>query len=190
VPRKSRFRAHSVVSASSCHSRARERVIRRNIGRSAEPPRKFPSRLSAVFGIVIEAEIRVFQQYLRIAVVRRFGFALPAIWQEANRPPSIARPVWRTHATSPTGDHGRSLADPIVAKSSSTVKSRTTSMLHLRTNGTPPCLIEDERIRYADAQRAWRRPLGLGIAGPPAESVVSKSINDIEYARSEPRPGR
>ena len=60
VPRKSRFRAHRVVSTSSCHSRAQERVVRRNIGRSAELPRKFPSRLSAVFGIVIEAEIEFF----------------------------------------------------------------------------------------------------------------------------------
>src|SRR5260221_7879691 len=63
VPRKSRFRAHRVVSTSSCHNRAKESVVRRKIGRSAEPLRKFPSRLSAVFGIVIEAEIRVFQQY-------------------------------------------------------------------------------------------------------------------------------
>jgi hypothetical protein len=114
---------------------------------------------------VIDAEIRVFQQYLRIAVVRRLGFALPAIRQDANRPPSIARPVWRTHATSPTGDHGRSLADPIVAKSSATLRSRSSPMLHLRTNGTPPCLNEDERTLYADAQIAWRRPLGLGDRG-------------------------
>ena len=74
VRRKSRFRAHSVVYDGSCHSKAYERVVRSKTGRSAEPPRKFPSRLPAVFGIVIEAEIRVFQQYRRIAVVHAVVF--------------------------------------------------------------------------------------------------------------------
>ena len=49
VPRKSRIRAHSVVYKGSCHSKAYERVVRGKIGRSAEPLRKFPWRLPAVF---------------------------------------------------------------------------------------------------------------------------------------------
>ncbi len=36
-------------------------------------------------------------------------------------------------------------------------------MLHLR------ALSEDERILYADAQIAWRRPLGLGDRGAAYE---------------------
>jgi hypothetical protein len=47
--RKSRIRAHSVVYASRCHSKAYERVARSKAGRSAEPLRKFPLRLPAVF---------------------------------------------------------------------------------------------------------------------------------------------
>src|ERR1700689_2080738 len=61
VPRKSGFRARSVVSTSSCHSRALERVVRGKIGHSAERLRNLLLGLPAVFGIVIEAEIRVFQ---------------------------------------------------------------------------------------------------------------------------------
>ena len=45
---KSRFRAHSVVYASRCHSKAYERVAHSKTGRSAEALRKFPSRLPAV----------------------------------------------------------------------------------------------------------------------------------------------
>jgi hypothetical protein len=32
-------------------------------------------------------------------------------------------------------------------------------------NATPRALSEGERIRYADTQIAWRRPLGLGDRG-------------------------
>ena len=49
VPRKSRIPANSVVYTSSCHSKAYQRVARCKTGRSAEPLRKFPSRLPAVF---------------------------------------------------------------------------------------------------------------------------------------------
>jgi hypothetical protein len=48
VPRKSRFRAHSVVYASGCDSKAYERVARSKNSHSAEPLRKFPSKLPAV----------------------------------------------------------------------------------------------------------------------------------------------
>jgi TPR repeat protein len=51
-------------------------------------------------------------------------------------------------------------------------------MLHLR------ALSEDERILCADAQIAWRRPPSLGHRGAVATSIVSKSIDDIEYAGS------
>jgi hypothetical protein len=47
--RKSRLPAHSVVYASGCHSKAYERVARGKTGHSAEPLRKFPSRLPVVF---------------------------------------------------------------------------------------------------------------------------------------------
>ena len=69
VPRRSCFRAHSVPCTGSCHSEAQERVVRRKNGRSAEPLKKFPSSLPAVFWIVIASEIRVFQQYRREAVI-------------------------------------------------------------------------------------------------------------------------
>jgi hypothetical protein len=47
--RKSRIRAHSIVYASRCHSKAYERVARSKADRSAEPLRKFSLRLPAVF---------------------------------------------------------------------------------------------------------------------------------------------
>ena len=47
------------ANAYACNNR--HYVYAEKVSHSAEPPRKFPSRLSAVIGIVIEAEIRVFQ---------------------------------------------------------------------------------------------------------------------------------
>jgi hypothetical protein len=73
----------------------------------------------------------------------------------------------------------RSLADPIVAKSSPTLRWRSSSILHLR------ALSEGQRILYAGAQIAWRRPLGLGDRGAVAKSIVPKSIDDIEYTGRE-----
>jgi hypothetical protein len=46
-------------------------VRRRQNQQSAEPLRNLTSTLPAVFSIVIDAKIRVFQQYLRIADIRR-----------------------------------------------------------------------------------------------------------------------
>ena len=45
---KSRFRAHSVVYAGDCHSRAYKRIAHGKSGRSAESLRKFPSMPPAV----------------------------------------------------------------------------------------------------------------------------------------------
>jgi hypothetical protein len=72
--RKSRFRARCVISADSPHGRASRSVARGKAGRSAEPPGNFSSRPPAVFRIVIDTEIRVFQHNLRIAAVHGVGF--------------------------------------------------------------------------------------------------------------------
>ncbi len=60
-PRKSCFRARCVMSADSPYGRAYGSVARGKTGRSADPLRIFSSRPPAVPGIVIDAEIRVFQ---------------------------------------------------------------------------------------------------------------------------------
>ena len=100
--RKSRFRARRVTSADSPYGRAYRRVAGGKTGQSAEPLRNFASKPPAVFRIVIEAEIRVFQQYLREGDSRSTQTSPRA----ANVLGSCPRPLWRSreiHSRMPAG---------------------------------------------------------------------------------------
>jgi hypothetical protein len=66
------------------------RVAGGNTGLSAEPLKSFTSRLPAAFSIVLDAKIRVFQQYPQGAgVAGRFGERVSSTLSGSSRPPVV-----------------------------------------------------------------------------------------------------